>query len=224
MKKTLLIAAAALAASVISSEAQVYSQNIVGYVNTVFPSGFTPAVNPLINGTNLSSTLLPNIPDLSFLYVWNGSSYDVYETYQGDYYDETGSSIVQAPNLNLGNGFFINASDSFTNTFVGVVAVTNGAVGTVSTNTVNLVAGFNFLNSPLPIGGGITSALKLSPPDLSFIYVWNGTTWDVSETYQGDFYDETGSTTVPEPQIKVGSAFFINASAPFQWSITYTNQ
>src|SRR5580704_5535841 len=33
MRKTLLIAAAALAASIISTEAQVYSQNIVGYVN-----------------------------------------------------------------------------------------------------------------------------------------------------------------------------------------------
>ena len=39
MKKTLLIAAAALVAGVISSEAQVYSANIVGYVNVVMPAG-----------------------------------------------------------------------------------------------------------------------------------------------------------------------------------------
>ncbi len=38
MKKTLLIAAAALVAGVISSEAQVYSANIVGYVNVVMPA------------------------------------------------------------------------------------------------------------------------------------------------------------------------------------------
>ena len=38
MKKTLLIAAAALAASVISSQAQVYSQNIVGYANVATPN------------------------------------------------------------------------------------------------------------------------------------------------------------------------------------------
>ena len=39
MRKTLLIAAAALASSVISSQAGVYSQNIVGYVNV-------PTINP----------------------------------------------------------------------------------------------------------------------------------------------------------------------------------
>ena len=32
MRKTLLIAAAALAGSIISSQAQVYSQNVVGYL------------------------------------------------------------------------------------------------------------------------------------------------------------------------------------------------
>ncbi len=39
MKKTLLIAAAALVAGVISSDAQVYSANIVGYVNVACPAG-----------------------------------------------------------------------------------------------------------------------------------------------------------------------------------------
>jgi hypothetical protein len=37
--KTLLIAAAALVAGVITSEAQVYSANIVGYVNVTLPAG-----------------------------------------------------------------------------------------------------------------------------------------------------------------------------------------
>ena len=36
--KTLLIAAAALAAGILSSSAQTYSQNIVGYVNQVLPA------------------------------------------------------------------------------------------------------------------------------------------------------------------------------------------
>ncbi len=49
MKKTLLIAAAALAASLIPSQAQVYSQNIVGYVNTAIPGGgaLTLVANPI---------------------------------------------------------------------------------------------------------------------------------------------------------------------------------
>src|ERR1700744_2623354 len=53
--KTLLIAAAALAAGVISSEAQVYSQNIVGYINLPLSPGYTLIGNQLstdLTGTN----------------------------------------------------------------------------------------------------------------------------------------------------------------------------
>ena len=57
MRKTLLIAAAALASSVISSQAGVYSQNIVGYANIVTPNGGTylvtvPFRSVLSNGAN----------------------------------------------------------------------------------------------------------------------------------------------------------------------------
>jgi hypothetical protein len=225
MKKTLLIAAAALAASVISSQAQVYSQNIVGYINKPLPQGFTPIANPLNNGTNGLFDVIPNIPDLSFVYVWNGTSYAAYETYQGVAYDETGTYQVTTPNLTVGNGVFINASSAFTNTFVGTVLVTNGAAGSITTNNVNLVQGFNFLNAPIPLGGGVISNLQLGAiPDLSFVYTWNGTTWVGAETYQGAFYDETGTYTVSEPQVQAGSAFFVNSSAPFTWSVTYTNK
>jgi hypothetical protein len=53
--KTLLLSAAAMAAGLVSSVAQsnVYSVNVVGYVNQVLPAGTLVAVaNPLDNGTN----------------------------------------------------------------------------------------------------------------------------------------------------------------------------
>ena len=51
--KTLLIAAAALAVGITSSEAQVYSQNVVGYVNMTVPAGHYQIVgNQLINGSD----------------------------------------------------------------------------------------------------------------------------------------------------------------------------
>ncbi len=62
MKKTLLIAAAALVAGVVSSEAQVYSANIVGYVNVTCPAGAQVLVsNPLDDGTNQANDLLSHI-------------------------------------------------------------------------------------------------------------------------------------------------------------------
>jgi hypothetical protein len=58
MRKTLLIAGAALAASIISSQAQtVYSQNVVGYVNQTIPAGRYQIVGTqLITGSDVNAT------------------------------------------------------------------------------------------------------------------------------------------------------------------------
>jgi len=57
--KTLLIAAAALAATVISSEAQVYSQNVVGYANITCPPGqFSLIGNQFDTGSNTLNNVL----------------------------------------------------------------------------------------------------------------------------------------------------------------------
>lgn len=96
MKKTLLIAAAALAAGIISTEAQVYSQNVVGYVNQAIAAGQYQIVgNQMINGSDVSATngdinaclingfvSSPNDPPSSssnsVIFVWNGSGYAQY--------------------------------------------------------------------------------------------------------------------------------------------------
>ena len=74
MKKTLLIAAAALVAGIVSSQAQVYSANIVGYVNQVMTNGVLQLVcNPLDNGTNTANDVFANLPNTSSIQLWNGS-------------------------------------------------------------------------------------------------------------------------------------------------------
>jgi hypothetical protein len=61
--KTLLIAAAALVAGIVSSEAQVYSANIVGYVNVSGNANqFALIANPLDNGTNTGNDELSSLP------------------------------------------------------------------------------------------------------------------------------------------------------------------
>jgi len=227
MRKTLLIAAAALAASIISSEAQVYSQNIVGYVNVPCPAGvFTPVGSPLLNadGVNSASNVLSTIPDDSYLYIWNGSSYNIVISFGGQYYDQTGSFIVPTPDLPVGNGFYIQSSSTYTNTFVGTVLVTNTAVGSITTNSVNLPAAFAFVNPQLPIGGGLISSLQMGAiPDDSYVYIYNGTSYNIAISFGGIWYDQTGSFTVPEPTVTVGQAFFVQSSAAWTWTETYTN-
>src|SRR5271154_6934502 len=87
--KTLLLAVAALATGIISSEAQsnVYSQNIVGYVNAVSPVGgqFALLANPLDNGTNNITSLFPTAPNQTQVEIWNGSGFQLAQKVAGNW-------------------------------------------------------------------------------------------------------------------------------------------
>jgi uncharacterized protein YcfL len=230
MKKTLLIAAAALAAGIISTQAQVYSQNVVGYVNVVFPAGFTAVGSPFNNadGINSATNVLQNVPDFTYLYVWNTNAftYDTYLAYGGEYYDGGGNNVVPTPNLPVGLGCFVQPPQTFTNTFVGTVNLTLGAPGTKSTNTVTLASGFNFVNPQIPIAGGVSSVMQMVPPDFTYFYVWNvaNQNYEIAISYQGSWYDAAAENLVSEPTVSVASAFFVQPPSSFTWSIVYTNQ
>jgi hypothetical protein len=135
--KTLLIAAAAMAVGIISSQAQVYSQNIVGYYNVTIPAGqYYILANQLINGTDSLATNNdinsvytagftsdPNGPGLgsqcSELLIWSGSSYTPYyfmnqvdnEAYNGvpaGWVDGAGNPIANGTvSVNQGQGTFV---------------------------------------------------------------------------------------------------------------------
>src|SRR5450631_4220979 len=108
MKKTLLIAAAALVAGVISSEAQVYSANIVGYVNFVSVTnspGFQMICNPLDNGTNTVASLFPNPTPGTQLQVWNGATWGSFSYTKFGFWGTHANDLIQP-----GVGFFIQVA------------------------------------------------------------------------------------------------------------------
>jgi len=83
--KTLLIAAAALAAAITTSQAQtVYSQNVVGYVNTPLTgsSALTLVTAPLSGTTNGAEEVMPGLTGGETLYIWNGAGYYLF-TFEG---------------------------------------------------------------------------------------------------------------------------------------------
>jgi len=186
--KTLLIAAAALAAGVMHSQAQVYSQNIVGYVNQVMNAGFNQLAVPLdLPGGNYLTNIIPNSVaggyggpnggtannDYSLVSVYNGVSYTVYTMDSSQptgvaNQSDTGEAVPN-PTINPGTMFFWNSFDAntpqiFTNTYVGTVHVDFAATGsqTVGSTTNLFGAGNTYLASKLPIGGGISSVLNLT--------------------------------------------------------------
>ena len=103
--KTLLLSAAAIAAGVVSSQAQsnVYSANIVGYVTTVFKGGgaYTLVANPLDTSSNTVIGLLDSVlPNKTQVLIWDPVAQG-YTTAQ-----KTGGTWNQNLNLPVGAGFF----------------------------------------------------------------------------------------------------------------------
>jgi hypothetical protein len=207
--KTLLIAAAALAAAVTSSQAQtVYSQNVVGYVNTTLNPGFTLVNNPLNGTTNGAEQVLPGLVGQENLFIWTGHKYNVY-TYQGatvgtglgfqsDWTDggttypaapaiagdqpDSSDLLYWAPQpvLAPGQGFYVqNPGTAETNTFTGTV---------VTTNTQTLSPGFTLVASAIPVGGNAetNTALNLTANFVGQenVFVWTGHAYNVY-TFQG---------------------------------------
>jgi hypothetical protein len=240
--KTLLMALAALAAGVLSSNAQpVYSANIVGYANVTTPNGGTyliavPFKVGVSNGANEIWPLnggLPSIPDFSQLLVWTGAGYTTYQSDSASpslWDDYTGSPIPNAPVLPVGKGFFLIPSGSVTNTFVGTVAVNVG-----SSNVMSLPNGGTYLiSSVVPYAGAVTNGNPATGaggpglsslnglPDFSQLLVWTGAGYT---TYQSDsgspslWDDYTGSPIPAPPTISVGQGFFIIPSGNFAWKV-----
>ena len=201
MKKTLLIAAAALVAGVVSSEAQVYSANIVGYVNVVMPANQLVLVsNPLDDGTNTTTSLGQALANKSSIQVWNGSGY-------------TGSAKaggVWTPDLPLpvGTGFFVLSKTAITNTFVGNVVAAPGGSVTNSLPAATLV----LVGSMVPYAGDLLDTnLNLGPslPNKSSIQVWNGSGFTGSS--------EAGGVWTPNLTFAVGQGFFVNSKTATNW-------
>jgi len=196
MKKTLLMAAAALAAGVISSQAGVYSQNIVGYANIATPAAgqhyllTVPFTIGVSNGVN--EVFGSNLPAGSTILIWTGTSFStaLYDNtdpngvgagapvwYQGD--DSTPLSPL--PTLPTGQGFFLAPTAPITNVFAGAISV---AVGT-SNNIVLPSAGVHYLvGSAVPYAGLVTNGTSSTGgPNLNglpagtSLLIWTGASY-----------------------------------------------
>ncbi len=239
--KTLLIAAAALAVGVISSEAQVYSQNIVGYANVPCNDAYAsymmqcPFVVGVSNGAN-EIFGIGNLPDTSEVMTWdpnaNAFTVAVYDGSQNNgiyWYLSDDATPGPAPILLPGQGFYLFAAGTATNTFAGTVAVASGA-----TNNMSITTPFqNYLvGSTIPYSGYVTNVVAGTSqginlnglPDTSEVALWDepsGTfTLYVYDTSQGPnhWWQSDDATPGPCPSISVGQAFFLYPVDVYTWT------
>jgi len=239
MKKTLLIAAAALAAGIISTQASsVYSQNIVGYANIPTSGGSTYAMSVpfaigVSNGANEVWPLSggnPTIPDGSQLMLWNGSGFDTYLSDSGSaslWDDNGGNPIPNAPLVEVGQGFFLIPAANTTNSFSGSIAINSG-----TTNNTVLSGGVTVcIGSVVPYAGAVTNGtstaggIALSSnnnlPDGSTLQIWNGSGFDtyLSDSGSSSLWDDNGGNPIPvPPSLSIGQAFFFIPAANFTWT------
>lgn len=205
--KTLVLAAALSAAGIISSVAQsnVYSINVVGYVNRdcAGNGAYTLLANPLDSGTNtFNGVLAAALPANSKVLKWNGTGFNTYTRSASGWVPPSGGATT----LNPGEGFFVQTpagSSTVPITFVGNVL--QGSL----TNSFPLL--FNLSGNLFPDSGTLTS-LGMTPPAGDKILLWNGVGYNT--------YTKSASGWVPPagPSINVADGFFVNTpSGTFDW-------
>jgi hypothetical protein len=203
--KTLLVAAAALAAGVITSQAQVYSQNIVGYVNTTLPASvYTLIDNPVDAGTNNAESVLTALQSSDTILFWTGSTYASYQYIAPGLWVYPDGSTGVAPNVPVGTGFFyLNGQGGpETNTFVGSV---------VLTNTVSFPASiYTLVGSTPPIGVSSLEDTNLNLPLQSSdtVLFWTGSTYASYQFIAPGLWVYPDGTTGVAPGLNVGQGFF----------------
>jgi hypothetical protein len=220
MRTKVLLCAAALAAGAVSGMAQnVYSLNVVGYVNKSFPAGqFVMVGNPLQNTNSDLNTLFPNPPDSTLVNRWNASIQDL-DPSQPTYHTTT---HTWNPNVVIpqGEGFFVIAGADFTNTFVGNVL--QGSI----TNPVPILGGgtFTAVANPVPIGGALSNVLSgYVATDSDVVNTWNVSIQDLDPS-QSVYHTSTGKWN-PAGNVAVGDGFFlIRAGGAATWVQNFTVQ
>jgi hypothetical protein len=192
------------------AQSNVYSLNIVGYVNYTQPaSSYRIGANPLSQTNNDVQYLFPTAANYPYLTISKrnsaGTGYDE-STYDPDVPGWTAPLDI-AP----GHGIWIAtpAGTTFTNTYVGEV---------VQNSTNAIPAGYSLKSSIIPQAAPIQATLLYPAGDYDKIYQWNGIGYD-EFTYDPDVPGWTPSE--PAPAVATGFWIYNNGSAK-NWIRNFT--
>jgi len=216
------------------AQSNVYSLNVVGYVNVAVKTGFNLLVNPLDDGAgNYLTNVIGNatadaLPDGSILYPWAGSGYGGLQTYYATFgWFDSVTSSYSTNKIAPGSGFFLYAAGNTNITFVGTV--------TQGSSTNQLGAGFALTGSAFPVSrppgqntdglGTATQQLPVEDGDLLYLYS-NPGGYNVSTYYAGYgwFDPANGSLSTNGYNINVAQGFFTFKAHSAPWVSSFTVQ
>ncbi len=211
MKTKILLVVVSMIVGVMTSHAQTYSVNAVGYVNKTIPAkGLALLSNPLIDSTNTIKKIFGSqVVNGLTIYAWDTTT----KSYKVGFYDsEFGWEPQEIANLNLlpGSGVFIkNPSDKpLTVTFVGEVPQ-----GNLHTP---LVAGLQIVSSQVPRSDTIDN-LGYVPENGDIVYQWDL----VNQQYVVAMFDFEFGWDPPLKVLEIGDAFFLSRQSAGSWDKTF---
>lgn len=201
------------AASVVSSFAQnVYSVNVVGYINLTLSNQFSLISCQLDNGAgNLVTNIFTGLPNQTVIYKFNGATYDslTFVSAAAGWNPPSQRQMTLAP----GEGVFVKKP-------TGVATINITFVGEVMQgDLVNPVGlGFDMYSAMVPQQGGIVSVHNYAPANQDVVYKWAGTGWAGAKTWLTSLnrWNPAG-----EPVLEVGEAVFINSKSVKNWTRTF---
>jgi filamentous hemagglutinin family protein len=239
MKAIPIVLCAAFVACTASAQSNVYTLNIVGYVNNLFAPGYTLFANPLNDeaGNTISNLFGSATPQGATVFLWNPStlSFDTSSTY------DSGSWSGELT-LNPGTGALIQTPALFTNTFVGSVVNRTGDPFTEGDELVPAPPfsgpnGIYLMADRIPVGGSVSNffyyVMGRAPNNGEQVITLSGSTtysfgtWSTNLTIDvGDAvfinvgpsgsFDPLAVLPVPEPSalslVLLGSALLIRSS------------
>src|SRR6266566_2526097 len=168
--KCLFMAVVVLAAGIGGSRGQVWSVNIVGYINLTVNPGLNLIVNQLASTNDDLGSFMPSVPDGTVVFRFDPltQSYQDGVTFLDGFgwFPASGDSHDPVKRIPLGEGFFVQipGSTPTTITFVGEVALdsTNPIPGNLSLK-----------GSIIPQSGPLVANLGFSTADGDAVYQWD---------------------------------------------------
>jgi hypothetical protein len=200
--KTLLLTAAAIAAGFASSMAQnsnVYSLNLVGWINVPLSANTKALVaSQLDDGTNTANSILAALPNKSTLQTWNGSGFVAIT--------KAGGSWPGNPGIAPGSAFFISSPSAVTNPFIGSSPISNS----VNLSSVKVLVGARIPFSGFANDSGSNSINLGSLPNKSVLQTWSGTAFTA--------ITKASNSWPGNPAIAISQGFFISTPVAATWN------
>jgi hypothetical protein len=214
--KAIILGAALLAAGAATSMAQsnVYSLNVVGYINLNMTNGYNLVANQLdFDGTGTNNTIIGvfsnNLPVGSIVYKFVSGSFNNYIYGRGGW-----PPSANGVSFNPGEALFITIPSPVTITTVGQVLQ--------GTYTNTLSGGYTMAASVAPLSGTLDSTgnggLNYVPSTSDILYLWD----PVNQVYD-NYLHGRGGWSPSDPVISVGQGIFLS-SPNTTWVNTFTVQ